>query len=397
MPRPASPPRLWLRPERRNPDGTIRERARWFILDAGKHIATGCLAGETDQAAGHLRAYLEAKHDPNRRQRDLEYIDVADALSIYHDDTGHSQASLARFRARMKRLAMFWGGKRLLDVTAASCRAYVTAREHEGGARRDLEDLRAAINYHAKQGYHRGLVLVTLPEKGAPRDRWLTREEVARLLWICWKTREMQRRHRGEDAGKTLPTDKYPLRHLARFILIGLYTGTRAGAIATASPQLQEGHSYVDLDAGVFHRLAMGKRATNKRQPPVRLPDRLLAHMRRWQRRRIIGEHFVEWQGAPVKSVKTAFGRAVDLAKLGAGVSPHTLRHTAATWLMLNGANLHDAANFLGMSEKMLRDVYGHHHPDFQKDVAARLGYGRRKADPLGISLGATPLRRAGT
>ena len=29
-------------------------------------------------------------------------------------------------------------------------------------------------------------------------------------------------------------TDKQPFRHLARFILIGLYTGTRAGAIASA-------------------------------------------------------------------------------------------------------------------------------------------------------------------
>jgi integrase len=57
--------------------------------------------------------------------------------------------------------------------------------------------------------------------------------------------------------------------------------------------------------------------------------------MRRWVERGIAVEHFVEWHGAPVKSVKTAFNSAVRLAGLGPNalgkVTPHTLRHTAAT------------------------------------------------------------------
>src|SRR5271154_6043985 len=92
------------------------------------------------------------------------------------------------------------------------------------------------IRHHAKEGLHTGVVFVTLPEKGQARDRWLTRSEAARLLWTCYRAREMQTRHRGADKGQKLPTDKRPLRHLARFILIGLYTGTRCGAIAAASP-----------------------------------------------------------------------------------------------------------------------------------------------------------------
>jgi hypothetical protein len=40
--------------------------------------------------------------------------------------------------------------------------------------------------------------------------------------------------------------------------------------------------SFVDLANGVFYRLADGQRATNKRQPPVPIPPRLLAHLRRW-------------------------------------------------------------------------------------------------------------------
>jgi hypothetical protein len=44
------------------------------------------------------------------------------------------------------------------------------------------------------------------------------------------------------------PTSKRPLRHLARFILLGIYSGTRAGAIAAASPIPALGRSYVDLE-----------------------------------------------------------------------------------------------------------------------------------------------------
>ncbi|WP_454631038.1 tyrosine-type recombinase/integrase [Bradyrhizobium cenepequi] len=174
----------------------------------------------------------------------------------------------------------------------------------------------------------------------------------------------------GHDPGKR------PLRHIARFILIGLYTGTRAGAIASASPYRDTGRSYVDLEHGIFYRLARGRRPTKKRQPPAPIPERLLAHMRRWVRTGAIVSHFVEFNGAAVKSVKSGFRSAVGLAKLSteAGkVTPHTLRHTAATWLMQRGADPWKAAGFLGMSVEVLLDTYGHHHPEFLRDAAAAI------------------------
>jgi hypothetical protein len=58
--------------------------------------------------------------------------------------------------------------------------------------------------------------------------------------------------------------------------------------------------------------------------------------------------------------------------------APHTqsvefIKHTAApitTWLMQAGCDRYEAAGLLGMSVAMLEDVYGHHHPDFQKRAA---------------------------
>ena len=213
-------------------------------------------------------------------------------------------------------------------------------------------------------------------------------------MWACWRYREVQTVHIGANKGSTIETSKRPLRHLARFILIGLYTGTRSSAIAASSPVRSDGSAYVELDEGIFYRLAQGQRATNRRQPPVPLPHRVLAHLRRWRDKGIANTHFVEFNGKPVKSVKTAFKSAVRLAKLGGGVTPHTLRHTAATWLMQRGVGLWQAAGYLGMSVETLARVYGHHHPDHVRDAAKAIGYAKPKGDVLGNSLAQARRRR---
>jgi hypothetical protein len=105
-----------------------------------------------------------------------------------------------------------------------------------------------------------------------------------------------------------------PLRHLARSILIGLYTGTRASAIAAASPYRQVGASFVDLDPGIFYRLAISRRATNKWQTPAPIPRRLLAHMRRWVRSGIVTSHLVEWHGA-AQAITAKQGANVSLVE----------------------------------------------------------------------------------
>jgi integrase len=386
MPRRSKGAHLWLRPERRNSSGTIVANATWIILDGGKHIATGCLASETAIAESKLAAYIRAKYKPNRKECDIQLIPVADVLLVYDEFCTGRQRGGPKFDGRIRRLNEFWGARKLSDVTGETCRAYVNARGNLGAARRELEDLRAAINHHAKEGLHRGVVRVVLPEKGKPRDRWLTRKEVADLLRVCWHTREVQTIHRGPLKGRCVMTDKRPLRHLARFILIGLYTGTRAGAIAAASPYRSEGRSFVDLQNGIFYRLADGHRETKKRQPPVPIPPRLLAHLRRWHEKGISRQHFVEWNGSPVASVSTAFKTAVRLAHLPGRISPHTLRHTAATWLMQAGVDKWEAAGYLGMSVEMLDRVYGHHHPDHLREAARAIGYQPRRQS-LAISL----------
>jgi integrase len=163
-------------------------------------------------------------------------------------------------------------------------------------------------------------------------------------------------------------------QHVARFILVGLYSGTRSSAICGAALVPTVGRGYIDLERGVFYRRAIGRRQTKKRQPPVKIAPRLLAHLRRWQRLGLSKNSVVEWNGEPVESVRKGFAAAVRAAGLSSKITPHILRHTCATWLMHNGVDLWDAAGFLGMTVKQLEETYGHHHPDFQREAAEALG-----------------------
>src|SRR5215469_1961921 len=98
----------------------------------------------------------------------------------------------------------------------------------------------------------------------------------------------------------------------------------------------------------------------------MRLMQSLPLHLRRAQRRHIYllsggHEHEIEHP----RSVKTSFKTAVRLAGLQGKITPHTLQHTAATWLMQAGLDKWEAAGFLGMNVEMLDHVYGHHHPEY--------------------------------
>jgi integrase len=359
-------PRLWFKRGNKLADGT-RAQGYWVIKDdGGVRVSTGIRAARRgkppQEAQDALAAYIVGKRQANReRGRDAAAVLVADVINIYLQDRAPHQARPHEVAQRCTALLSFWGDKTLAQVTGRTCREYVTFRA-KAVARRELEDLRAAINHHRAEGLCREVVEVVLPEAGAPRDRWLTRSEAARLIWAAWRYQEVQ---------KGSPTGRRSRQHVARFILVALYTGTRAGAVCGASLVPAAHTGWVDLDRGVFYRKASAEKETKKRKPPVRLPTRLLSHMKRWHKN---GQMYaVEWLGEPVGTgVEKAFKRACEDAGLK-DVTPHTLRHTAATWLMQRGTDIWEAAGYLGMTTDTLEKTYGHHHPDYQSQAAENI------------------------
>lgn len=356
MPRARKPARLWLRPASSDRDSV------WVILDGGKQYATGCRASDVEAATAALSDHIAGRFitAPKAKERSASDVTVAEVIAHYLALKADGARRPKELAARAEALLAFWGDKTLDDITTGTCKAYVATRKSQSLARRELEDLRAACRVAIADNVTRHAVTVTLPPKPKGRTRHLERAAVAKLIWAAYRKREMQQ-------GRL--TKKRPTLHVARFLLAGVYTGSRSARVWQASFEPEPGRPYVDLDAGVFYRAAPGEVvADNKRAPPIRLPGRLLAHMRRW---RLNGaKYVVEYQGRPADP-KRAFSRLVSdtLGDDAAGVVRHTLRHTAATWLMQGGVDMWQASGYLGMTKETLEKTYGHHHPDHQSAV----------------------------
>jgi integrase len=375
MPRPNKGARLYLRKPRRDKDGNIVQASAWVIRDNGTEHGTGCGPADHAEAERRLAQYITEKHEAPRRERPLSQIKISDVLNIYARDVAIDLANPKKFADGADRLMDFFSEMTLEQINGELCRSYVAHRESKGftrkgnggGARRDLQDLAAAINHHHREGLHREELRVPLPPASESRQRWLTRSEVARLVWVCLTTREAQ---------GAFKTERRPLRHLARFILTGVYSGSRPGAILGLSWHEEIGRGWVDLDRALIYRMKDGARATNKRQPPVPIAPELLRLMRRWARQDSRRGPVVSFGGQPILSVKTGLGRAVRLAGLDAAVTAYTLRHTAASWLVQNDFSFAKVAAFLGTSEAMIERHYAHLAPEHLRDVAH--GIGRR-------------------
>lgn len=359
--------RLWLKP------AWGSRKAVFLIKDGKARVTTGFGPEQLTEAERALANYIADKfRAPREKERDPDSIPIADVLSIYAEDKGDNIVRPKELIQRIDALLDFFENKPLSYITGATCREYALWRGSQSMARRELEDLRAAIGHHREEGLCNSVIEVSLPPKPEARDRWLTRSEAAALIWSAWRYREVQK-------GKT--TKRRSRQHIARFILVGIYTGTRSSAICNAALTPAVGRGYVDLERGFFHKQAIGVGRTKKTQNTARLPPRLLAHMRRWARLGISRSSVIEFgaqiasdgstkHGRPIKGVRKAFARvAEDAAEATknpslAEVTPHVLRHTAASWGMQGGSKVSLLADYLGMSGEVLTRVYGHLHPD---------------------------------
>lgn len=342
MPRTAKGSRLYWR----------KDKSVWLIRDTGRSdISTG--TSDRQRAETALASYIANKNTVTGSRRP-DQIKIMEILDIYGREHAVTAADPERIGYAIDALLSFWGSLYVADVKGETCRRYAKSRFRrlkdgstkpigDGTIRRELATLQAAINYCHREGYLTATVKVTLPPKPSPRDRWLTRDEAAALLWEAYRS----------------PTGK----HLSRFILLALYTGTRKEAVLGLgfTPSLTCG--WIDLERGVMYRRGARERETKKRRKPVRLTRRLLSHCRRWQR---MGAAWaVEIDGQRVGSIKKAFSGARDRANLG-DVTPHILKHTAITWAVQKGLKAEDAADYFDTSVETIHKTYYHHSPHYQ-------------------------------
>jgi integrase len=150
--------------------------------------------------------------------------------------------------------------------------------------------------------------------------------------------------------------------HIKVAIVLLLATAGRVGAV-TELPWTQ-----LNFDSGLID---LGQGRGNKRRAVVPLTDEALGVLRR-AKEHATTSNVLEWRGKPVKSVRNGILAAVRRAKL-ARVTPHVIRHTAATWMAIAGVPISEIARFLGISERVAKNVYAKHTPEYLRKASAAL------------------------
>jgi integrase len=357
------------------------ERQTWVIVwyDRGQRRIRGTGTPDRRQADQDLARFLleqpqKAEHigptEPSRRS-------LADVLERYAREhggalVGHGPQTLGY---NLKALIPFWGKSMVGDVREATCRAYQRYRKGRSPATvaRELSVLGAAINHDWRAGRLTAPVATWRPRASDPRDLWLRRDDISRLL-------------RG---ARKVPSR----RHLSTFIMIALYTGARAEAVLSLRwPQ-------VGLDLGILDLNPPGRARTRKSRPVLPIPKRLMIHLRHLRRRGSDTGYLVTYAGRPVKSIKRAFREACEAgakwcearaaepntcevekralaqsAERLRTATPHALRHTSATWMARSGVPLPIIAAYLGhRTSRTTERVYAHHAPDYLAPAVAAL------------------------
>lgn len=381
---------------RRNTGARLRfleKRGTYYIVwtEHGRSRERSTGTADLGEAQVALAEFLQAQ--PGRAgPRDPAEVLITDLLVDHQLEREEAVRDPVRLACAAAALTSFWKGRTVADVTKLTCAAYAKSRgryfitwaedgerrsrcaftseltkardalkgfqERRRGAklpsidaqlelrplspgsiRRELTVLRAAINSAHREGRLTRSVAVELPEPPPARERYLTRNEAASLL----------------RAARQEPRVRL---HLPLFVLMGLYTGRRKEALLSLR------WTSVDLrPGGLIDFRRPGEAETKKRRGRVRIPPRLMVHLRNAKKRGTDLGHVINDGGHAIGDVKKSFQSACERAGL-VGVTPHTLRHTCATWLMQAGVDKWEAAGYLAMSLDTLERVYGHHHPD---------------------------------
>jgi integrase len=327
--------------------------------------------GSKDEAEARIRfaQWLLLEGQSSRSEGPVDY-DVAALWAAYKERHVDQETEAPKaLDYAWRHLAAHFGPLSLTAIDQSVVDSYTAKRAagrigHPSGkstVRRELTVLRSCLNWCAKPERKiilpSQLPLFNLPPAGQPRDRWLKTEEIERLLAAA--TTGTGRASRGE-----------------RFLRLALETAARKTALFELT------WDRVDFETGMIHLAVPGRRRTKKRRANVPISKTLLPHLLKWHAERIndlvLDNSADVWAAVQSIARRAGFGEPDTNRKRGAmpkrtGISPHVMRHTAATQMARRGVPLYDIAGVLGNSLAMVQSTYAHHCPDRLRDAVNRI------------------------
>lgn len=209
----------------------------------------------------------------------------------------------------------------------------------DGTILRELVTLRAALKWAQHERWISYVPYIEVPEQPPPRDRWLTRDEADRLVAAAEAS------------------------HVKLFLALCLYTAARGGAIRELT------WDRVDLDRGLID---FGNAPGGKARAVVPIAPPLRPYLEE-ARTAATCAYVIEHGGSPVASLKTGTRAAARRANLP-GVTPHVLRHTAATWMAQADVPMEQIGRFLGHSDvRVTWRTYAKYSPSYLKTAIQAL------------------------
>lgn len=224
-------------------------------------------------------------------------------------------------------------------------RLSLSKRAAPGTVRQEISLLRTAYLFAVENaGYNPACApKIKVPAAAPPKDVWLDEEEAT------WLLRFVQVEE--PETGR--------MSRLWRFVWLTLGTAARKSAVLGLT------WDRVDLD---INRIDFqdGGPVTSKRKVSVAIADWLRPMLERAQQEDV-GQPWVldvdtELQ-SQFRTLKEDAFKATQNPKFLA-MTPHTLRHTAATLMARRGVSLWEVAGVLGNSMAVVEKTYAHHCPD---------------------------------
>lgn len=274
---------------------------------------------------------------------------IADLWEGYRSEKQGRRVAEA-MRHEWKAVGPFFGHLRPDQVTVDTCRAYTEMRRktivrgkttgvHDGTIWTELGHLRSVFVWALGDKAPK----VERPQKPGSKERYLTHEEIGRLL--------------------SAPA---PL-HIKTAIYLMLGTAARVSAA------LELTWDRVDFKREQIN-LRTSEAGPRKGRAMVPMNADLCAVLQT-ARAAALTDHVIEWAGQPVANIKTGFNAVVKAAGLE-GVSPHVLRHTAAVHMVEGGISFPEVAQFLGHSDPSITfKVYGRFSPTHLRKAANLLNF----------------------
>jgi integrase len=170
-----------------------------------------------------------------------------------------------------------------------------------------------------------------------------------------------------EEAGKLVAQVS---DHLRPVVVTALHTGGRLWEILSLRWE------DVDLERGVLYFDQQNTKSKKQREVPI---DSVLDAVLRERRKKIFlggdAREFVFTRlGNRLRNVRTGFEKARERAGLGDEVTFHTLRHTFASWFMINGGDVYRLQKYLGHSTLTMTQRYAHLSEEYRKAGVAFFG-----------------------